>query len=138
MAEIWPNEGLTHSLNIFPRNLIAIPASITMDAFSSQSATTVIGSADTLSSITACAYSGYQQATLGSASWGAPSATGGTVTVSYAQQDMGTAGAVGTANGFYFANAGTCIAQANFDDLTQVVLQVNDVLKITPSLGYSS
>lgn len=137
MAEIWPNEGLKHLLNVFPRNLIAIPSSLTLSAFSSQSATTVMGTAETFANVTACAYSGYQNATLGSATWGAPSATGGTVTCSYAQQNMGTAGAAGTANGFYIHNAGTVLCQANFDDLTAVVLQANDVLKITPTIGFS-
>ena len=44
---------MTHSLNVFPRSAIAIPASVTMDAFSSQSATTVIGTAQAYADIPA-------------------------------------------------------------------------------------
>lgn len=138
MAEVFPNEGLTHILNVFPANDIAIPASLTLSAFSSQTASTVMGTAETYANVTVCAYSGYQDATLGSADWGAPSATGGTVTVTHNQQNMGTAGEAGTANGGYIHNAGTVVCQFNFDDLTAVVLQSGDILKITPTMGFSS
>ena len=57
----------------------------------------------------------------------------------YPQVTFPTVGATGaTINGFYITNNGhtICIGQANFDDVTAVVLATNDVIKVTPTFAY--
>lgn len=51
---------------------------------------------------------------------------------------MGATGA--TINGFFITTTGApgaanLIAQANFDDVTAVVLATNDIIKVTPSVA---
>lgn len=139
MAEIFPDEGLAHILGVWPKGTIAPQATYKLKCFSNFSATTVMGTAQGTADITQSAWTNYSAQSIGSAAWGAVSAAGGTSTITAAQQNMGTCGATGgTVNGFYITTSDDTkvICMANFDDLTAVVMQENDILKITPSIAF--
>ncbi len=129
IAEILPDEGLDYILNIFPRNVQAIPATLYMGLFSSQSATTCPASTAVMATQTGVTEltnaGGYARAALAAATWpaGVISGSGLRTTlvapgVSFAQ----SAGAFNaTANGFFLATsavigAGIAICYANFSD----------------------
>lgn len=140
MAEIFPDEGLDWIMNQWLHN-VAAPEDMELRLFSSQSATTVITSAQGTADITECAWTNYASQTLGSATWGAQAAGSGGRKSTYPQVTFPTCGATGgTANGFYITNSvgGTCVCAANFDDTTAVVLQSGDIIKVTPTVQHNN
>ena len=141
MAQMCPDEGLDFILGQFPFNTAKYTSPLNCALFTSQTATTVITHAQNFSNITETTYTSYARQTLAAATWGAiaerPTNLGRQQT--YPQLTYPTVGASGaTINGFYVTNNGhtVCIGQANFDDLTAVVLLTNDVLKLTPTFAY--
>lgn len=139
-AQMLPDEGLDIFLGQFPKNDTRL-TSVYLCLFTSQTASTVITHAQTLSNITETTYTNYARQALATATWGSlaerSSNTGRQTT--YPQVTFPTVGASGaTINGFFIGEASTptkCIGQANFDDTTAVVLNTNDVIKVTPTIA---
>lgn len=142
MAEIWPDEGLDLVLAIFPKGA-ATAATTYIGLFTAFTASTVGTATQTMSAYTEPANAGaYARQSMAAATWGAQAAQTPGRKSTYAQVTFPTCTAVwGTVNGFAVSNtstynAGTCYFAANFDDVTAVTLNTNDVIKITPSVVY--
>src|SRR6266508_998981 len=137
MAQMMPDEGLDIILGQFPFNTAKYTSPLQLRLFKSQTATTVITHAQTIANITVTTYTSYADQALAAATWGAaaerPTNLGRQQT--YPQVTFPTVGTTGaTINGFHItdnANA-KVLGQANFGDLTAVVLLTNDVIKVTP------
>jgi hypothetical protein len=141
MAAMCPDEGLDLILGQFPFNTAKYTSPLNLALFTSQTASTVITHAQAFANITETTYTSYARQSLAAATWGAaaerPTNLGRQQT--YPQVTFPTVGASGaTINGFYITNNGhtICIGQANFDDVTAVVLLTNDVIKVTPTFAY--
>lgn len=141
MAEIFPVEGLDAILAVIPKNG-ANYSQLWMGLFTSQTASTVITRAQTLAgNITEPSGGAYARQSIASSSWGSQTddTTVGRKVVA-GQVTFPTATATwGTVNGFFIASAsasGVCIFQANFDDVTAIVVNTNDVVKVTPTVSY--
>lgn len=141
MAEIFPDEGLDIVLGQFPSNATRL-ATTYLCLFTSQTASTVITSAQTLANITETAYTSYARQAMAAATWGAAAAGTGGRKMTYPQITFPTVGATGaTINGFFIGDATPpvkAIGQANFDDLAAVPLNTNDVIKVTPTIQYNN
>jgi hypothetical protein len=141
MAQMCPDEGLDLWLGQFPLNTAKYTSPLNLCLFTSQTASTVITHAQTLGNITETTYTNYERQTLAAATWGAlaerPTNLGRQTT--YPQVTFPTVGASGaTINGFHITNNGNTVlfpGQANFDDVTAVVLLTNDVIKVTPTIA---
>ena len=143
MAEIFPNEGLDLIYAGYPKGATG-PANTWVGLFSAFTASTVGTSAAVIASWSEFAASGaYLRQTVSSASWGTVGTTQSGRGSAAAQVTFATATAVwGTANGFIICSgatggAGIVWFGANFDDTTAVVVNTNDVIKITPSWVYT-
>ncbi len=139
MAEIFPNEGLDLIYGGFPKGATG-PANTWLGLFTSWTASTVAGSAATAASWAEVSSAGaYLRQTISSASWGTVGTTQSGRGSGAAQVTFATATAVwGTVNGFIVTNsslnaAGVVYYGANFDDTTAVVINTNDIIKVTPS-----
>lgn len=141
MAEILPDEGLDVILGQFPGGATRL-STLYLGLFTSQTATTVITSGQTMANITETTYTNYARQALAAATWGVPGAGTGGRKVTYPQVTFPTVGTTGaTINGFFVSDSptgGKCIGQANFDDGLAVVLATNDVIKVTPSLTFGN
>lgn len=139
MAEIFPEEGLDIVLGQFPKDATRLSTTY-LCLFTSQTATTVITSAQTLANITETVYTSYARQALAAATWGAAGAGGGGRKSTYSQVTFPTVGASGaTINGFFIGDATPpvkVVCQANFDDGLAVVLATNDIIKVTPAITY--
>lgn len=137
MAEIFPSEGLDIVLGQWPKNDTRLSTTY-LCLFTSQTATTVITSGQTLANVTETSYTNYAPQALAAATWGALAAAAGGRKTTYPQVAFPQVGATGaTINGFFIADAAIptkVIAQANFDNLTAVPLIIGDVLKVTPTV----
>ena len=140
MAEIWPDEGLDIVLAYFPSNSPP-PANTWLALFTSWTASTVGTNTDTRANYSEPAVGAYARQTISSTSWGAAAAATGGRKRTAGQVTFATAtGAIGTINGFTLATAattGSIYFAANFDDVTAVNLQSNDVIKVTPTIQYN-
>jgi hypothetical protein len=141
MAQMMPDEGLDIVLGQIPKDTAKYTSPLHLKLFTSQTATTVITHAQTLSNITETTYTSYAEQNLAAATWGAaaerPTNLGRQST--YPQVTFPTVGATGaTINGFHITNNANTIAmgQANFDDGLAVVLATNDIIKVTPTWAY--
>lgn len=141
MAQMMPDEGLDIVIGQFPAATAKYTSPLNLALFTSQTATTVITHAQTFANITETVYTSYARQSLAAATWGAiaerPTNLGRQVV--YPQVTFPTVGATGsTVNGFYITNNGhtIVIGQANFDDGLAVVLALNDVIKVTPTMAY--
>lgn len=139
MAQMMPDEGLDTFLGQYPKNDTRETTAV-LGLFKSQTATTVITHAQALAQITATTYTSYATQSLATATWGAlaerPTNLGRQTT--YPQVTFPTCGATGdTINGLYIMNAAAtkCVGQANFDDGLAVVLALNDIIKVTPTIA---
>ena len=141
MAQMCPDEGLDLWLGQFPLNTVKYTSPLALKLFTSQTASTVITHAQTISNITETTYTSYADQALAAATWGAlaerPTNLGRQTT--YPQVTFPTVGASGaTINGFYITNNAETVlfpGQANFDDTTAVPLLTNDVIKVTPTIA---
>jgi len=143
MAEIFPNEGLTLIYAAAPKGGTG-PANTWLGLFTAFTASTVGTSAAVIASWNEVSVAGaYVRQTISSASWGTAATTASAWGSAAAQVTFATATAVwGTVNGFIIANsatggAGNVWYGANFDDTTAVVVNTNDVIKVTPSWLYT-
>ena len=143
MAEIFPNEGLTLIYNAVPKGATG-PANTWLGLFTAFTASTVGSSAATATSQSEVSNAGaYTRQTISSASWGTAATTASAWGSAAAQVTFSTATAVwGTVNGFFVASSltnatGSVYYMANFDDTTAVVVNTNDVIKVTPSWLYT-
>jgi hypothetical protein len=143
MAEIFPNEGLDLIYGGFPKGATG-PANTWLGLFTAFTASTVGTSAAVIASWTEVANAGaYTRQTISSASWGTVGTTQSGRGSASAQVTFSTATAVwGTVNGFIVTNSltqgvGNVYFGANFDDVTAVVINTNDVIKVTPSWIYT-
>ena len=141
MAEIFPDEGLDIVLGQFPKDATRLSTTY-LCLFTSQTATTVITSGQTLANITETTYTSYARQALAAATWGAQGAGTGGRKSTYPQVTFPTVGASGaTINGFFIGDATPpvkAICQANFDDGLAVVLATNDIIRVTPAMTYQS
>jgi hypothetical protein len=141
MAQMCPDEGLDLWLGQFPLATVKYTSPLQLALFTSQTASTVITHAQTLSNVTETTYTSYARQALAAATWGAlaerPTNLGRQTT--YPQVTFPTVGASGaTSNGFHITNNGYTVlfpGQANFDDVTAVPLLTNDVIKVTPTMA---
>jgi hypothetical protein len=141
MAQMCPDEGLDLWLGQFPLATVKYTSPLQLALFTSQTASTVITHAQTLSNVTETTYTSYARQALAAATWGAlaerPTNLGRQTT--YPQVTFPTVGASGaTINGFHITNNGYTVlfpGQANFDDVTAVPLLTNDVIKVTPTIA---
>jgi hypothetical protein len=143
MAEIFPNEGLDLIFAGFPKGGTG-PANTWLGLFTAFTASTVGTSAAVIASWAEVASAGaYTRQTISSASWGTVGTTQSGRGSAAAQVQFSTATAVwGTVNGFVITNsatqgAGAVWFGANFDDVTAVTVNTNDVIKVTPSWIYT-
>jgi len=143
MAEIFPNEGLDLIYAGYPKGATG-PANTWLGLFTSWTASTVAGSGSVIASWAEVSNAGaYVRQTISSASWGTVGTTQSGRGSGAAQVTFATATAVwGTVNGFFIANSATNAAGnvwfgANFDDTTAVVINTNDVIKVTPTWVYT-
>lgn len=139
MAEIFPNEGLDLIYAGYPKGATG-PANTWVALFTAFTASTVCTSAGVVASMTEVSSAGaYTRQTISSSSWGTVGTTQSGRGSAAAQVTFSTASAVwGTVNGFFVANsvtqgAGNIWYAASFDDTTAVVVNTNDVIKVTPS-----
>jgi hypothetical protein len=139
MAEIFPNEGLDLIYGGFPKGG-AGPANTWLGLFTAFTASTVAASNAVIANYNEVSNAGaYVRQTISSASWGTVGTTQSGRGSGAAQVTFATATAVwGTVNGFFIANSATNAAgnvwfTANFDDVTAVAVNTNDVIKVTPS-----
>jgi len=97
-----------------------------------------------MADITETVFTNYARQELATATWGAVAAGTGGRKTTYSQITFPTVGATGaTINGFFLSDilsttGDKCEGQANFDDVTAVVLATNDIIKCTPSFQYNS
>ena len=141
MATMCPDEGLDIILGQFPKDTAKYTSPLALKLFTSQTASTVITHAQTLSNITETTYTSYADQALAAATWGAAAERAGNTgrQSTYPQVTFPTVGASGaTINGFYITNNAETVAigQANFDDVTAVVLLTNDIIKVTAVFAY--
>lgn len=142
MASMLPDEGLDIWLGQFPKNDTRITTTY-LCLFTSHTASTVITHAQTMADITEATFTNYARQALATATWGTlaerPTNLGRQST--YPQVTFPTVGASGnTINGFFISDilsttGDKCVAMANFDDVTAVVLATNDIIKVTPTLA---
>jgi hypothetical protein len=143
MAYMLPDEGLDIILGQFPKDTTRL-TSVYLCLFSSHTASTVITHAQAMADITESAWTNYARQALANTGWGAPAEFSGADgrVVAFSQITFPTVGASGgTVNGFFISDilsttGDKCIAQANFDDTTAVVLATNDIIKVTPSFAF--
>lgn len=144
MAEIFPNEGLTLIYAGFPKGGSG-PANTWIGLFTGYSASTVGSSIATITATWSevASAGAYARATISSSSWGTAATSQSGWGSGAAQVTFATATAVwGTVNGFLITNsltqgAGVVYFGANFDDVTGVAINTNDVIKVTPSWIYT-
>lgn len=143
MAAIFPDTGLDNFLGQFPKDVTRITTTY-LGLFTSQTASTVITHTQTGSNITETSYTSYARQALATATWGALAEYSTTLgrQTTYPQVTFPTVGATGaTINGFTIVTtnaapgATNLVCQANFDDVTAVVLATNDVIKVTPTIA---
>lgn len=141
MPEIFPDEGLDVVLGQWPKDTLRLSTTY-LCLFTSQTASTVMTSGQTLANVTETTYTNYARQALAAATWGAAAAGTGGRKTTYPQVTFPTVGATGaTINGFFIGDASPptkVIAQANFDDVTAVVLATNDIIKVTASVQFNS
>lgn len=140
MAEIYPDEGLDIILEIFPRGGTNLTTTY-LALFTAFTASTVGTSSQGADSYTEPNFGSYARQSIAAASWGTIAAgTGGRKTTA-AQVTFPTAttpNSSAATNGFWLANqlsatGDKCIMAANFDDLTAVQININDIIKVTPT-----
>jgi len=143
MAEIFPNEGLDLIFAGFPKGGTG-PANTWLGLFTAYTASTVGSSAAVIASWTEVSVAGaYVRQTISSSSWGTVGTTQSGRGSAAAQVTFATATAVwGTVNGFVIGNnatggTGVVYFGANFDDVTAVTINTNDVIKVTPTWVYT-
>lgn len=144
MAEIWPDAGLDLVLGIFPKGGTNITTTY-LALFTSFTATTVGSAAQgSTTNYTEPDFGAYARQSLAAATWGAQAAGTGGRKTTYSQVTFPTATSNSTAatNGFMVVNgvsgAQTVFFAANFDDTTAVTVNLNDVIKVTPTAQYNS
>lgn len=140
-AQMVPTAGLDVILGQFPKDTTRL-TTLYLGLFTSQTASTVITSAQNGTNITEATFTNYAAQALATATWGAQGAvTNGRGSI-YPQVTFPTAGSSQTINGFFIKTANAALSttnlvgQANFDDTTAVPLATNDVLKVTPTFAY--
>ena len=142
MAFMFSDAGLDFLLGQYPKGATQVTTTY-LELFTSQTASTVIAHDANTNTITETSYTSYARQAMAAATWGAASeysTTLGRQTI-YPQITFPTVGASGaTINGFMIASTNAAptssniVCQANFDDMTAVVLATNDVIKVTPTL----
>jgi hypothetical protein len=141
MAEIFPDEGLDIVLGQWPLQATRLTTTYCC-LFTSQTASTVITSVQTVANIVETTYTSYARQSMAGATWGAAAAGTGGRKTTFPQMTFPTVGTTGaTINGFFIGDASPptkCIAQANFDDVTAVVLATGDIIKVTPTVQFNN
>lgn len=140
MAQMVPTAGLDVILGQFPKSDTRL-TTLYLGLFTSQTASTVITSAQNGTNITEATFTNYAAQALATATWGAQGAVTNGRGTTYPQVTFPTAGSAQTINGFFLKTANVALSatnlvgQANFDDITAVPLAVNDVVKVTPTFA---
>lgn len=139
-AEIFPDEGLDMIFAVVPKNGTA-PANTWLALFTAYSASTVGSNVAHAASLSEPSGGAYARQTIAAASWGTVGATQSGRGTGAAQVTFATATAVwGTVNGFAIMSSlqtGAIWNMCNFDDVTAVAINTNDVIKVTPTWVYT-
>lgn len=145
MAENWTDEGLDFLMGLHILNTKTALTSTYLTLFTSQTASTVPARTATggaaPSGWTEATGTSYARKQVLAADWGALGTNGSGRRTTSSQQTFATVGAGGwgTVNGFGLIELASAQAGdetfwfANFDDVTAVTLNENDVIKITPA-----
>jgi hypothetical protein len=139
LAENFADEGVDYILNTFPRATQAVPTTLYLGLFTSQTATTVPAPTAVLATatgVTEATGSGYARQSIANTGWAAASGASGTRRTVGPQVTFTATAALGPINGFFIATAatgGVALFYANFDDATAVTLQNGDSLRVTPT-----
>lgn len=140
MAEIWPDEGVDIVLEIFPRGGTNLTTTY-LALFTAFTASTVGTAGQTGSAYTEPNFGAYARQSITSGEWGAIAAGSGGRKTTAAQKTFPTATSAASAstNGFWVTNTTTtsgmkAVMAANFDDVTAVQVNTNDIVKCTPTL----
>lgn len=143
MAHIFTNTGLSAMLGVFPRTASAQPTAYWMGFFGSQTSGTV-PSRTAFYDAAPGGFSvsvGLPSISMAANAWLAGQTSGAGAAVTAAQQVV-TATAGGSANGYFIANrptagAGSIVFSfANFDDLTTIPYNSGDIVRVTPTFGF--
>ncbi len=144
MAEIWPDEGLDIVLEIFPRGGTNLTTTY-LALFTSFTASTVGTNGQGADTYTEPNFGSYARQSIAAASWGAIAAgTGGRkTTAAQVTFPTATSNSSSATNGFWLANqlsatADKAVFAANFDDVTAVTINTNDIIKVTPTAQYNN
>lgn len=139
MAEIWPDEGLDITLEIFPRGGSNLTTTY-LTLFTAFTASSVGTAGQTADAYTEPSGGAFARQAIVSGSWGGIAAGSGGRKTTASQVTFPTATAVwGTINGFWLANQSSAsgdkaLLACNFDDTTAVTVNTNDVIKVTPTM----
>src|SRR3972149_2328439 len=137
MAEIIPDEGLDLLLGQFPKNSTR-QTSCWLCLFTSQTASTVITSGQTMADITETVFTNYARQELTTATWGAVAAGTGGRKTTYSQITFPTVGATGaTINGLFLSDilsttGDKCEGAADFADGRHLGRAADDDHQHTP------
>lgn len=144
MGQIVPDDGLDWLLGQWPRAASVQAGSSYIGLFTSQTASAVVARTATMAAcIVEPAGGSYARQVIASSAWGAPATSGLGRKSAGPQITFPTAtGNWGVVNGFFLtasaAGNTVLIYQANFDDLTGVTINTNDIIKVTPSFQLSA
>ena len=144
MAEIFPTEGLDLIMGIVPKGGATVATTYIALWGTTFTASTVGTAANARASYTEPTGGAYARQSIAAATWGAQA--NGTSGSSDQPGRLSTATQItfptatapwGTLNGFYLVNSSTAAAgslyySCNFDDVTAITVNTNDIVKITP------
>lgn len=139
-AEIFPDEGLDIVLGQWPKDTTRLSTTY-LCLFTSQTASTVITSGQTMTNVTEATFTNYARQALAAATWGAQAAGTGGRKSTYSQVTYAAAGSAQVINGFFIGDATPpvkVVGQANFDDGAATSLQSGDVIKVTPTAQFNN
>lgn len=148
MAHTWTDSGLSALLTTFPATASAQPTVLYLGLFASQTSGTVpsrtaTGGAAPGTWTETPQFASARQVISGN-QWGGPAVNGNGVRSVGPQVTFPTATANGlSANGFFLSNKVSAVAGdlpfffSNFDDLTTVLINSGDVVRVTPTVAFN-
>ena len=131
-------------LEIFPRGGTNLTTTY-LALFTAFTGSTVGSNSQGADSYPEPTFGSYARQSIAAASWGAIVAgTGGRkTTAAQVTFPTATSNSAGPTNGYWIANqlsatADKCVMAANFDDVTPVTINTNDIIKVTPTAQYNN
>jgi hypothetical protein len=130
-------------LTIFPKGGTNLTTTY-LSLFTAFTASTVGTRTSTADSYTEPNFGAYARQSIASGSWGAladySTNQGRQTTAAQVTFPTATSNSASATNGFWLANqlsatGDVCIFAANFDDVTAVTINTNDIIKVTPTIA---